>query len=549
MNEVPVIPLKVVDKTLKVKRVSQKTADYREFRPVLSRSLPLCFTGATPPRPCPGHVASQAAGVANRFGSKPPVMNRRLKRKFVKFVRLWLKHNIQPLAPDEIPTFDEWLNHTPYSAGRKAELRRVYYEHSERVSRREARRVKSFVKDETYPSYKYPRLINSRIDRVKVLFGPIVQAVSDRLFSMDWFIKKVPVPDRPQVIKDTLLSFNNDYIFTDYTAYEAHFSTELMETLQFQLFRHMLSKTNNLEWIEDYEAIVGGTNSIIFKYWSVNILAKRMSGEMDTSLSNGFSNLMTFLFCCFQNNARKVRGFVEGDDGLFVVTPRTAAPTAQQFEELGLTIKIGVTDVLSEASFCGQVYDMEDLVVVTDPLEALARVGWSGKRYALANHKTAMQLLRARGYSFVYQYAGCPLLDSLGRRILDLTQGVVIEERIFAALDEWERARLRAAVNSKLPVKVIGANTRALVEKLYHISPSQQILQEQIFSNIELGLHELPFQDLCHRDWVDYYDRYSHDLYDTNPCWLDKSENNFLQLLAKIPNYSKLVRILGMWGA
>jgi hypothetical protein len=433
MTEIDPIALPEAKDDLKIGPTRARSDVYNNQRVCLSTSLPLCFTGATPPRPDPGHPPSLVGGVLKRFGYKPPVFNRSKRRHFRRFIRIWLSKNLTPLTEADIPTFEEWLEKTPYPHGRKVELAKVWSDYLADPSAVNLQKVKSFIKDETYPEYKYPRLINSRVDAAKCLFGPIVQAVSDALFSLPWFIKKVPVPDRPVVIRDDLMSniCDEDYTFTDYTAYEAHFIKEVMMDTQVELFKYMLSGAFASQWLQTYTAVMTGTNVLTFKLVTVIIEATRMSGEMDTSTSNGFANLMLFLYNCHLNGARDVVGKVEGDDGLFRVSPASAAPTKEQFADQGFTIKIEHTKNLSEASFCGQVYDMSDLIVVTDIKEIVSRIGWTNKKYVKSSFNTRLQLLRAKGYSLVYQYGGCPILDVLGRRIL-LVSTLKIRQRRHA---------------------------------------------------------------------------------------------------------------------
>jgi hypothetical protein len=302
----------------------------------------------------------------------------------------------------------------------------------------------------------------------------------------------------------------------------------------------MLRNADQKAWVDNYEQIVGGRNKLIFKHFTAAIDGVRMSGEMDTSLSNGFSNLMFFLFLTHENSG-SADGFVEGDDGLFRVTPPSAAPTKEQFARLGLTIKIETTKVLSEASFCGQVYDMDELIVVTDPLETLARVGFTNKRYVKANKSTRMQLLRAKGFSLAYQYAGCPLLQELGHRILHLTKGVEVSQRVIGCMDQWEKQKLELAMKVSAVKKEIGQGTRALVEKLYGVTVEQQFAIEKRISTLQLGLHPMPLMDLCDPSWTEYYERYHFTEYDTDPCWLLRGVDTYLDRLSKFQNLAQLV--------
>jgi len=531
----PVSLSKGIKDDLKIKHVTND--NHLNQRRPMSTNLPLFFK-VSPPRADDGHTISNIASMAKRFGGKTPPLNRAYKREFKRFVRLWLKRNLQPLTNADLPSFDEWLDSTPYSNSRKAELRTRWLNAGCRLTRKNARRVNSFIKDETYPEWKYPRWINSRCDIAKCYFGPAVAAVSSRVFALPEFIKTVPVPDRPMVIKEYLNSPGSEYIYTDYTSYEAHFTQEIMEITQFELFRYMLKDCNMKEWLTMYEETMGGFNFISSKYLEFIIHATRMSGEMDTSLSNGFANLMVFLFLAFKNGAIEVIGFVEGDDGLFRVVPSLATPTAEQFEEMGFTIKIGKTDKLSEASFCGQVYDMEDLIVVTDPLEMLARVGWTNKRYVQAKEATRMALLRARGYSLVYQYNGSPILAGLGYRILELTSGVTVDEKLISSFDQWEQQKLRMAVKNLPLPKEIGDNTRNLVERLYGVTTSDQVRMEREILQMNLGGHDLPDYLPIPAQWKEYYDRYSYHRNDSDPCWLLKDEQKMVNHLNKIPNFA-----------
>jgi hypothetical protein len=457
-----------------------------------------------------------------------------------------MKRNLQPLAAADIPTFEEWLSNTPYPASRKAELQRTWDAANREISDKDLHKVKGFIKDETYPTWKFCRLINSRIDAAKCLFGPEVQAVSDIVFKNPFFIKKIPVSERPVVIRDALLKQSGDYSFTDYTSYEAHFTKEIMAVTQVMLFRFMLHDANRTEWLRQYELAMTGTNKISFRDVNVTLEATRMSGEMDTSLSNGFANLMTMLFLCHENGLVKdeqVRGFVEGDDGLFQCSPPHLTPTTKQFEEMGFTIKMEHTDKLSEASFCGQVYDMEDLAVVTDPLEVIARVGWTNKKYTRCNRKTALQLLRAKGYSLVFQYAGCPLLAVLGRRILELTEHIDVDDRIWNQMNWWEREKRRQWAD-KIPDVPVGSNTRALVARLYNISIQEQLDIEEFFRTIELQFYEMPALHAVDKTWIEYFDRYSHDRFEMDPAWLQMPEQGYLDRLAAIPNCKTFVNSL-----
>lgn len=547
-------------KKLQLKRLTKKTFKTTAIRPQLqsyktiSRRLPLYYPGATPPRPDPGHLASTLAGVAHRVATRTPKPNRQLRREFSRFVTLWLRHNFKPLTVDEMYDFEGWLESTSYGEERKKQLRSCWTDCGGKPSRRMLSLVKSFVKDETYTEYKFPRGIYSRSDQAKCLFGPLVQSISKKLFDMHWFIKKIPVVERPEAIYEKLYKPNANYVYTDYTSFEAHFIADLMEICENKLYAHAVS-TLPSEYKEVVDVMADtktGINKVVFKTFSCSMEAGRMSGEMDTSSSNGFTNLMLYLFASLKSGCPldKIQGFVEGDDGIF--RNDGPIPSSSMFEKLGMTIKIGVTDKLETASFCGQVYDIEDKSVVTDIREVVCRLGWTNKKYVRAGEKVRLELLRSRGYSLVYQYGGCPVLGELGVKILELTEGVVVRQSIIDQMDEWERTRYIEALSIGGVYKTPGVATRLLVETLYGLSPrEQEDIERKIRAMTELGPLPFSFDDIP-GDWKNYYEVYNCDIIDEIPVWVPADRSKLIQALynAKALNLSQASQLLGGgdWG-
>ena len=110
--------------------------------------------------------------------------------------------------------------------------------------------------------------------------------------------------------------------------------------------------------------VLCGKNIVQNRYLDCIIEARRMSGEMNTSLGNGFSNLMFMAFVC-EKLGLNCNGVVEGDDGLFAFNGNT--PSASDFTKYGFNIKLDVHSEISTASFCGNVFDPEDRQIMTCP--------------------------------------------------------------------------------------------------------------------------------------------------------------------------------------
>lgn len=513
----------------------------RSNRRIMSTTLPLWVKGVTPPRPDPGHTPSYIGGTLRRIGFEPPKMNRKLKRKYIRFVKLWCRRNLTPLIDSDVPTVKQWLKTTDYTEARKQELLREWQKYGKMPRRKVLRKVKSFIKDETYLDFKFPRLINSRVDIAKCLFGPLCYAVAKRVFALPQFIKTVPVSQRPKVLRDFLFKDGEEMDSTDYTSFEAHFTDEKMEITQKILFDHMTSTCGSyLRRIAQlmFETL-SGNNEICNKILSFIIKAKRCSGEMDTSLSNGFTNAMNIEFLAYLKKC-SVRYFVEGDDGLAKFRPPHLAPTVSDFQELGFLIKVIRSKDMAELSFCGQVYDVDECVVVTDVREQLARFGWTNSRYVQASYKTRLQLLRAKGFSMVYQYTGCPILSVLGRRILELTNDVKIEKRIVDNYDSYHKHILVDALKGLPPPREPGLQTRLLVEKLYSISIDQQVAIESKIRTWTLGGQDLDLD--WPKQWTFYHDKYSTNIPDHDPSWLLQPEKPYLDYIRKFSNVTKVIK-------
>jgi hypothetical protein len=539
--------LNPVKDKFKVTRLSEDQGSYR----LLSARLPISYKDATPPRPCPGSLVSTLAGVAKRAATKTPKPNRAQLRKFKRFTQLWLRHHsgLKPLDPDEIMTFEEWLEKTPYSATRKAELTKLWNDCGRTASRKDLEKLKCFVKDETYEEYKFPRGIYSRSDKAKCLFGPLVASVAAKVFKLPWFIKNIPVVDRPEAIYNSLYKDGAEYVFTDYTSFEAHFIKIIQQSCEEELYKYMFKNCPDAKNAADKMSNAKtGNQNVNFKLFSVVMEAFRASGEMDTSLANGFTNLMLWLFLSWQKGCplNRIHGFFEGDDG--ITRNDGPTPTAEDFKNMGFTIKIGTTKNLNTASFCGQVYDIEDRTVVTDVREAVCRFGWTAKKYARSGNQVLMELLRAKGFSFVYQYGGCPILGKLGAKILQLTENVTVRQSIVDNMDEWERAKYNEALTYGSQLREPGYNTRVLIEKLYGVTRSEQLdIEDKIDQMTELGVLPFSFHNLPN-DWKSYYESYSSRLVDDPPVWITNYKKRLIGSLvdAGALSGSQVYRLMGV---
>jgi hypothetical protein len=221
----------------------------------------------------------------------------------------------------------------------------------------------------------------------------------------------------------------------------------------------------------------------------------RASGEMNTSSGNGWSNKTLFYYVSAAKGSESEDASFEGDDGITGNDPPESAPTTEDYNKLGWTCKMITVTKFEEASFCGIVADKNDLINVCDVRAYLADFGWTRQQYLEASEVTLRALLRAKGFSAIYQYPGCPVLDALGHYALRVTDNDKVQSKMMKMFREGKLADSRFKnlkmkeildyYKLKRPERIHSPeNTRELVERLYDINTAEQINIENYLDNL-----------------------------------------------------------------
>jgi hypothetical protein len=210
----------------------------------------------------------------------------------------------------------------------------------------------------------------------------------------------------------------------------------------------------------------------------MEIPASRMSGEMNTSVSNGLINLLVFLFINKRLGNTNVDCVVEGDDLLGKYSGKQIPDS--EYTQLGFTAKMQYYHKLSEAPFCSVVFDEYDLVSIPDPLKVILNVGWTRTAYIKSEAKQRKELLRAKGNSLLHSYAGVPIIQSLAKWILRVTEGHKPRKP-----SDWTHWYIRYRYSDKPVEKSIGKNTRELMERVYGFTTSEQLELEEYFDSLQ----------------------------------------------------------------
>jgi len=491
--------------------VGEPRVDFTSQRPV-AVSAGVHVVGAALPHPDLSDPITAIGGACKRFLSKPPDAEPDLLARFRSFVQGWLKDNLVPLPSDSNDDFYHWLDNTNYPLWRRSQLINKYEQITDKFRRR-YKRVSNFVKDEFYREWKHARGINSRSDEFKCLTGPIFKLIEEVVYQHPSFIKHVPVAERPDYIYNLLFREGSTYFASDYSSYEALFTPEMMDSCEFELYRYMVQNLpGGADWLRLIECLKG-RNLVVNKYFDMKVDGTRMSGEMCTSLGNGFTNLMLMLFLCKLKGCTDVNGVVEGDDGLFALNG--SPPTSEDFAKLGFIIKIQTFTDLSQASFCGLIFDTGDRINIACPLRVLATTGWLNRFYVNSKSTKRKRLLRCKALSLLQQYPGAPIIQSFAQYILRCTRGINIGNILDQdrSLNFWRREVLLKAIRDERNIKprVVPMNTRLLMEKIFNVPLLDQLYIEKYFDQRnELGPIDDPvILSLMPDVWHENYDCYS----------------------------------------
>jgi len=425
-----------------------------------------------------------------------------IKKDFESFVKRWVEDNIQPLSLDYDLSVEHWLEEAKYPRWRKDELLKLV---GENVSRKKFKQVKAFIKDESYPDYKHARGINSRSDYAKIFFGPYFHALEKVLFTRPEFVKFVPVSQRATFVYEALYKPFAKYGVTDYSFFEAHFNAWLMDATGGTLYRHFFSDCiGGGNFIKVWASTLLGTNHIKFKWFDVEIEATRMSGEMNTSLENGFANLMLTLFILERSGCTDVAIKVEGDDGIFRYHGEIDKTI---LERLDVSLKMGTVNSIAEASFCGLVFSPGSLRVVADPVKILQTFGWLDRKLVRASMRVKKSYLRAKALSLLCQYPGAPILQNLALYGIRMTASHTPR---FDHADWWRFQRDFSGRSGpwKSWICEVRLEDRELVARNFNVSVQQQLEIEAYLDNkndlspLEIDLSIFPPSS---RHYYDHY--------------------------------------------
>jgi len=217
---------------------------------------------------------------------------------------------------------------------------------------------------------------------------------------------------------------------------------------------------------------------------------------------------MKFLFAMEEFGCSDFDCVIEGDDCLAIY--KGVCIPNMFYTRLGFTIKLEYFRTCNYASFCGQIFDFESLIVIADPIKIIMNIGWSDGRYSNASEKKLKGLLRSKGFSLVYGYPGAPIIQSLGLCLLRLTEGISCV--LDTSMSNYEKALYRVIIRCDIAsvVREVPMSSREMMADVFGFSVLEQITLETYFmtlSKIEPLWHPI-IEERIKPDWRRYNEVY-----------------------------------------
>jgi len=349
-------------------------------------------------------------------------------------------------------------------------------------SKRRASHIDSFVKLEAYGELKEGRMINSRSDFFKVYCGHLIKRIEDEVYKLPYFAKKMTPQQKQERIKNMRSVLLKIYE-NDFSGFEGSLVSEFVDVCECELFRYML-EPNYPEAAKVICETDAGLNRCRTKLGLfLAIWGRRMSGDMWTSLGNGFSNLCLWMFAAWLKGGHLIDGLVEGDDALVSMDVDL---DEKDFERLGFVTR-GMHQLQDpcDGHFCGMIFGPTG-EIIKDPRSVLQKFGWTHS-FIGAGHRVMDSLLRCKALSLAYELPQCPIAGALAREAIKLTQGVSLTH-----VEESYNTMGVDLASIKIPPFAPSLGTREYFEHRFGVSVSAQLaIEDAIYRHDMLSVAQM----------------------------------------------------------
>lgn len=383
-------------------------------------------------------IANWKRGIMKRCAhAQNADINDPIFKEFYDFVDNYIRH--LGYVPPDLNYQDmqnEWLDHSRYNQRQRQQMRdRAQQVINGEINIRKILTINSFIKSEFYNELKECRIINSRSDWFKAFIGPYIKQVEKIIYD-EHFIKHKTPREVAQIMEYVAEGYDLFYE-TDYSSFEGSFTLDFMKRVELKMFKHVL-----MHYPEAVSMIEKSYNVNNVHYrgdprYACEFEGSRMSGEMWTSLCNGFTNMLLVLFMLKKSDSMG-KFLVEGDDGFIACTRELDFNIAKR---LGFSLKIEATLDHTHVKFCS--LSTCEGRIVPDIRRVLSHYGVINdiqrtKLFVSNSHRgqrQLRQLMKSKAHSLLATSAGIPILQELALQQLRCYEHDILNPKYF---DYWE---------------------------------------------------------------------------------------------------------------
>lgn len=447
----------------------------------------------------PTSVDNFVDGVQHRIGRDKPGVT--LADKLLLADNSWeIQTELFDLTSFKSLPFEEWLGGTNYNERRKSVFRKIHESASDWWDCISTSSVNAFIKKERFAKFKNARIIASRDDIFKCFVAPFFKALEHVVFARPEFIKHIPVHARAQYVSNHFSGIDPYWTIyeNDHTSFETHSHTTF-DCLEFGVYG-----CADWEMADAISDLLCGRQDLAGKLGGGSVRS-RMSGEMNTSLGNGLSNMLSTLSIArikYGERWREIKVIIEGDDGIFAFPPGMTI-TSGDFERFGFDVKLRTVESVGEAGFCSTYFLPDGSAAVIEPMKVIGSLSDS-LTYKLGPN--LLELQRSKALAIFYEYAGVPILSALGERLHHF-----YGEPTAAPTGDWYEQQIFrwAEANPHRQDRAVCWNSRCLFDDIFGWPPLEQIELEAYIKSAQTPvskiLHHPAIAARVPQEWVDYH--------------------------------------------
>jgi len=447
--------------------------------------------------PTPSDSATNAAGgCLNRLANEMLPPSDEVQEDFSSFIDL-CHEQLVPLDDYSIESFDVWLsNRTNWSSSRRDAIDKAI---TDTIRILDASRNKSFIKDEFYPSFKWPRAINSYSDEVKAYVGATIKAIEKSYYAQ---VSNVCIKGTdPRQLKKRLDKFIGAGVrVCDFSSFEAH-HTGVYSKAFADFILHMTQHCTDRGPIELIVSLIRGQSHVQFRQAQMNVRERLMSGAMWTSLQNFYLNYVIQLYIetrlrvptrslgmiDLETTQVDVNFLIEGDDGLVTYHEYNKILFKKIVKSMNVLLKVDYYDDVYEAGFCSNYIDVAGIKqgedenisrIVVDPIKTISKMIWMPKHMMSSNDSKRLALLKGVVLSAKYRAWNAPIVGPYCDHLLNMLSSITERRNVYDNGYNNFIEEAKASQVWKSPA-VVTDTSRSLVSRLFGISHSEQLRLER----------------------------------------------------------------------